>query len=304
MTGKEEFLGERMVAEVRRAVTGFDPESELGETQAADLTLATLGELSAPSLFSSIRCVIVRGLENLPDESVAGLLDYAAAPSEEVALVLVHSGGARGSGVLAKLRKLRAVTEHKCAEPKSSEFPKFVAAEVRSFGGRIEDGAIEFLLQAVGQDLRALSAAAHQLVDDFPGETLTEDRVKQYFGGRAEVKNYVIADAILAGQRVKALEELRWSMDRGTSPVYILSAVAGQLRSVANHAAGNRDGNLPPWRRDSLGRLARGWSTSGLGLAIRAVAAADADLKGGASDPAYTMERMVLTVTALREHAR
>lgn len=300
VTGKEEFLGERVVAAVKGAVRAHDPESELGETQAADLTLATLGELSAPSLFSSIRCVIVRGLENLPDESVAGLLDYAAAPVDDVAMVLVHGGGQRGTGVLAKLRKLPAVTEHKSQELKPSELGRFVAGEVRAFGGRIDQEGATFLVQAVGQDLRALSAAAHQLVNDFPGVPLTETHVKQYFGGRAEVKNYVIADAIIAGDRVKAFEELRWSLESGTSPVYILSAVAGQLRSVASHAAGIRDGAVPPWKRDSLNRLARGWTPDGLGQAIRAVAAADADLKGAASDPAYTLERLVLTVAGLR----
>ncbi|UMG92931.1 hypothetical protein [Nocardioides sp. TF02-7] len=123
VTGKEEFLGARVVDEVRAAVRAHDPEAEVSDATAADLTLATLGELSAPSLFSTVRCVVVRGLENLPDESVDGLLGYAAAPADDVALVLVHGGGNKGSGVLAKLRKLPTVTEEKSAELKPSEFP-------------------------------------------------------------------------------------------------------------------------------------------------------------------------------------
>ena len=106
VTGKEEFLGERTVAATREAVRRADPEAELSETQASGLTLATFGELAAPSLFSSVRCVVVRALEDLPDESVDGLLAYAGAPADDVALVLVHSGGAKGGGVLTKLRKL------------------------------------------------------------------------------------------------------------------------------------------------------------------------------------------------------
>ena len=132
VTGKEEFLGERTVAAVRDAVRTADAEAEFSETQGSGLTLATLGELAAPSLFSSVRCVVVRQLEDLPDESVDGLLDYAAAPADDVALVLVHSGGAKGSGVLTKLRKLPAVTEAKSAELRPSEFPGFVAGEVEA----------------------------------------------------------------------------------------------------------------------------------------------------------------------------
>ncbi|MEX0429683.1 DNA polymerase III subunit delta [Nocardioides sp. DS6] len=300
VTGKEEFLSERTVQAVRAAVRAYDAEAEVSDASAAELTLATLGELSAPSLFSSIRCVVVRGLENLPDESVAGLLDYAAAPSEEVALVLVHGGGPKGSGTLTKLRKLPTVAEHKSEEPRGRAFTDFVTSEVRAHGSRIDQPGAEFLVQAVGENLRALAAAADQLVNDFQGSSLTEDHVKQYFGGRAEVKNYVIADAMIAGNRVKAFEELRWSLESGTSPVYILATVAGQLRSVAQHVAGNRESGMPPWKAKSIATLARGWSPDGVARAIRAVAAADADLKGAAGDPSYTMERLVLTLAALR----
>src|SRR3954467_9576448 len=81
VTGKEEFLGERTVAAARDAVRRADPEAEFSETLAGGLTLATFGELAAPSLFSTVRCVVVRGLEDLPDESVGGLLDYAGPPA-------------------------------------------------------------------------------------------------------------------------------------------------------------------------------------------------------------------------------
>src|SRR3954447_7541600 len=156
VTGKEEFLNERTVVAVRDVVRHFDPESEFSETVGSDLSLASLGELAAPSLFSSIRCVVVRGLEHLPEESVDGLLGYAAAPADEVALVLVHGGGPKGSGTLTKLRKLDTVTESKSGELRASEYPSFVAAEVRSHGATIDPDAADFLVQAVGQDLRSL----------------------------------------------------------------------------------------------------------------------------------------------------
>src|SRR6478736_4537600 len=179
--GKEEFLNERTVVAVRDSVRQYDPESEFSETVGSDLSLATLGELAAPSLFSSIRCVVVRSLENLPEESVDGLLAYAAAPADEVALVLVHGGGQKGSGVLTKLRKLGPVTEVKSQSIKGAEFPRFVVSEARLHGARIEEDAADFLVQAVGQDLRSLSAAADQLVNDFPGETIDTEKVKRYF---------------------------------------------------------------------------------------------------------------------------
>ena len=310
VTGKEEFLNERTVSAVRDAVRRHDPEAEMAETLAGDLSLATLGEMAAPSLFSSIRCVVVRALENLPEESVEGLLAYAAAPVDDVALVLVHGGGQKGSGVLAKLRKLGPVTESKSGELKASEFPSFVAAEVRRHGATIDNEAAGALVQAVGQDLRSLAAAADQLTNDFPGESLTIDKVKQYFGGRAEAKSFAVADAAFWGRREAALEELRWALDAGTAPVLVSSAFAGGARGVARYKAAParmRDADLarevgvPPWKVRTIRDQARGWSDAGISHAIRAVARADADIKGAASDASYTLERLVLTITGLRD---
>ncbi|MDE0778389.1 DNA polymerase III subunit delta [Nocardioides sp.] len=310
VTGKEEFLGERTVQDVKATVRSHDAESELSDADAGDLTLATLGELSAPSLFSSVRCIIVRGLENLPEESVAGLLDYAAAPAEDVSLVLVHGGGQKGSGTLTKLRKLKAVTEVKSEVLKASDYPGFVAAEARRFGATIDSDAGRALVDAVGQDLRSLSSAAHQLTNDFPGERLTADKVTRYFGGRAEAKSFAVADHAFGGNREKALEELRWALDNGTAAVLVTSAFAGSARGLARYKGaprGMREADLarevgvPPWKLRTLRDQSRSWSDQGLAGAIRAVARADADVKGASGDAAYALERLVLTVAGLRE---
>ena len=310
VTGKEEFLNERTVTTVRGVVRAHDPEAELTETNASDLTLGTLGEMSAPSLFSSVRCVVVRALEQLPDESVDGLVSYATSPADDVALVLVHGGGQKGSGTLSKLRKLSGVTEAKSGELRPSEFPGFVAAEVRSHGATIDNDAALALVQAVGQDLRSLAAAAHQLANDFPGEPLTEDKVARYFGGRAEAKSFAVADAAFAGRREQALEELRWAIDGGTAAVLVTSAFAGSARGLARYKGAvrgmgeadlAREVGVPPWKLRTIRDQSRGWTEQGLSRAIRAVAQADADVKGAAGDASYALERLVLTVTALRE---
>jgi DNA polymerase-3 subunit delta len=62
-----------------------------------------------------------------------------------------------------------------------------------------------------------------------------------------------------------------------------------------------REVGVPPWKLRSLREQSRGWSEAGLARAIRAVAQADADIKGAASDANYTLERLVLTITGLRE---
>jgi DNA polymerase III subunit delta len=310
VTGPEEFLNGRAVSAALNAVKRAEPDSEASETTGDQLTMAALAELASPSLFSSVRVVVVRALEDVPEPAHDGLVEYAGSPADDVALVLVHSGGQKGSGLLTKLRKLdRTVTEVRSTALKPSELGRYVSAEVRSSGGRIEQDAADLLVQAVGQDLRALTAAVDQLGSDFPGEPLTAAIVKQYFGGRAEVKSFAVADAALYGRTAAALEELRWALDSGTSPVLVTSAFATGLRGLAKFKAAApglreaelaREAGVPPWKLRSIREQSRGWDDLGLANAITAVAKADADVKGAASDPAYAVERMVLSVTAAR----
>jgi DNA polymerase-3 subunit delta len=187
-----------------------------------------------------------------------------------------------------------------------------VAEEVRHHGSSIDKDATAFLVSAVGQDLRSLAAAADQLTNDFPGEPLTVEKVRRYFGGRAEAKSFAVADAAFWGRRRMALEELRWAIDGGTAPVLVTSAFAGSARGVARYKSaprGMREADLarevgvPPWKLRTIRDQSRGWSDPAIARAIRAVAEADADIKGKASDASYTLERLVLTITGLREPA-
>ncbi len=62
-----------------------------------------------------------------------------------------------------------------------------------------------------------------------------------------------------------------------------------------------REVGVPPWKLRTLRDQSRGWSDQGLAGAIRAVAKADADVKGASSDAAYALERLVLTIAGLRD---
>ena len=62
-----------------------------------------------------------------------------------------------------------------------------------------------------------------------------------------------------------------------------------------------RERGVPPWKVRSVRDLARSWSEDGIAAAVRAVAVADADIKGQAHDASYTLERLVLTVAGLRD---
>ena len=309
VTGPEELLNERVVLAARAAVRRADPEAESTDTIGEQLTMASLGELAAPSLFSSTRCVVVREVEETAEDVHDGLVAYATSPDPDVALVLVHSGGQKGSGLLNRLRKLPTVSEHKSQAVKGAALGQFVQAEARRHGSRLEPDAAAALVEAVGADLRALAAAADQLSHDFPGTPLTAELVGRYFSGRADVKGYQIADLAVQGDTARALEELRWALETGVGAPAITGSFASAVRGLARLAGARRgirdselarEAGVPEWKLRSLRAQARGWDEHGLATAVRAVARADAEVKGAGADAAYSLERMVLTIAAAR----
>ena len=85
----------------------------------------------------------------------------------------------------------------------------------------------------------------------------------------------------------------RWSVARQREVV---------LRLLRGEAAEDlaRELGVPAWKLRTMRELARGGDEQGLGTAIRAVARADAEVKGASGDAAYALERMVLTVARAR----
>ncbi len=311
LTGNAEFLRDRTRARAVAAIRAEDPEAEVTTATAAGLGVGEIATLTSPSLFSSASALVLTELQDLPDVAAAELLAYAAAPGPEVAVVLVHGGGQKGKGVLDKLRALGAVHEVKHDAPKyERDHARWVATELRDLGTRIDEEAATLLVAAVGQDLRALAGAADQLAATLDsGTEVTVEVVRRYFGGRADVRGYEIADAAIDGRINVALEHARWAETAKVAPGLVTSAVAAGLRQLARLAdAPGRmsEGDLakhvgaPPFKIRVLRRQLQGWDPAGLARALDAVARADLDVKGGSADPAYAVERMVLQVAAAR----
>lgn len=312
ITGNAEFLSERTRRRAVQAISAEQPECEIAEVLGSALSPGELASLTSPSLFCSASAVVISDVQDLADAQQDELLAYAGEPSSDVAAVLIHGGGQKAKGLLDKLRKTPSVTEVKGEAPKyERDFASWVRGEIRDLGSTIDDRAALLLVNAVGHDLRALAGAADQLVNAVErGTSVSEEIVRQYFGGRAEVRGFEIADAAIAGRISVALEQLRWAEANKVAAVLITSAFASGIRSLAKLASapqGLREGELaahigaPPFKIRALRGQLRDWDQSGLAKALTAVAKADVEVKGGGADPAYALERMALQVAAARQ---
>lgn len=308
ITGPNEFLAERTIGETQAAVRHADADADISEVPAADLGPGALAEIASPSLFASMRCVVVRALEDLPDDGVASLVEYVAGPAPDVALVLHHTGGMKGKAVLDKLRDAGAL-EFKAAPLKKWDLPKWVVSEFKRHKARIDDRAANALVEAIGEDLRALAGAADQLAADAQGEPVSEALVRKFFGGRAEVKGFAVADAAIEGKASEALEQLRWAFASRVDPVLVTSAIANGLRGLARFMSAPRglrevdlarEIGVPAFKLKWFAAQSRHWSPQGLAKAIQAAAQADADVKGAAGDRLWACERLVISVIRAR----
>ena len=218
--------------------------------------------------------------------------------------------GVKGKALIDKIKKLNPEIIAAEAIKKESEKSDFVRAEFKRLERKISTEAISALIDSLGSDLRELSAACSQLASDVASQkVIDEDDVARYQMGRVESTGFDVADAALDGKTAIALINLRNALSTGTDPVLIVSALASSLRTLAKVSGASRSAKsfelastlaIAPWQIDKARRQLTGWSEGGLAKAVVAIAAADADIKGAASDPIYALEQAVMTVSAAK----
>jgi DNA polymerase III subunit delta len=306
--GEEEFLIDRAVRELVAAAQDAGLAGDVHDLDGAALGPGELDSLTSPSLFGGGCVLVIRSAQNASKEAAAELASYAANPAPGVSLILTHAGGPKGKELLASVKDAGArVIEY----PKVTRFAErldFVRAEFRRAGQRADDAAARALLDAVGSDLRELAAACDQLAADAQGH-VDEAVVATYYRGRAEATGFTVADRAVEGHLAQALEQLRWALATGVSPVLICSALAQGVRLLGRVGSAPRgrsavalaaEVGAPPWKVDRVRQQLRGWQPEGIARALHAVAEADAQVKGEATSAAYALERAVRRIVAAR----
>ena len=318
IVGSEELLVDRAVSGIVAAARqpGEPGESGWGaaggpdvhDVQAADLAAGQLASLTAPSLFGGGCVVIVRSAQDAGKEIAAELDRYAAAPAPDVVLVLTHAGGAKGKALLASLAGRGA---HRISCPPVKRFAErldFLRSELGRAGRKADEAGLRALLDAVGTDLRDLAAACAQLADDTTG-VISQAIVTRYYRGRAEATGFTVADRAVEGKLADALEQLRWALATGVSPVLISSALAQGVRALGRVGSAPRGKSaealagelgLPPWKVDRVRQQLRGWAPDAVARAHGAVAAADAQVKGEGASAGYALEVAITAIVACR----
>jgi DNA polymerase-3 subunit delta len=308
LLGSEGALADRALTKLNAELK--EEKCEITTIAAPDAILGDISDALAPSLFSERRALIIKDLQDLPEESRDEITRYLDAPDDLTTLIFVHKGGVKGKALLDAIKK--AKPEIISCEPmkKEAEKEEFVKSLFLDSGRKATAGAIAALVGALGSDMRELQAAVSQIcLDAQAGKTIDEAIVDKFHQGRIETTGFDVADATLDGNLPGALVALRSALETGTDPVMITSAIASNLRSLAKVSGVNRGARsfevagelgMAPWQIDKARRQLAGWSPRSIAKAVQAIALADAQVKGASSDPIFALEKALATITQVR----
>jgi len=304
--GAEALLADRAISEILSA----SEQATVTTLTAEEVELGTITDSLAPSLFGDARIVVIKEIQDLTAECSDEIIEYLANPDESLNLVLWHKGGVKGKALVDKVKKAGAQLIAVEAIKKDSDKAEFVRSEFKRLGRKISTEAVQALIDSLGSDLRELGGACSQLASDVAaGKLIDENDVADYQQGRIETTGYDVADAVLDGKTALALISLRNAINTGTDPVLIVSAIAASIRTMAKVSGTSRglksfdlasQLGLPPWQIDKARRQLSGWSENALARSVIVLAQADADIKGAAADPAYALERAIITISTAR----
>ena len=304
--GAEGLLADRAISEI---VTS-KPGAQVITLSADEIESGVITDNLAPSLFADARVVVIKEIQDLTSDCSDEISDYLENQDENLTLVLWHKGGVKGKALVDKIKKAKAEIIVVEVIKKDSEKSDFIRSEFKRLERKVSTEAISALIDSLGSDLEELSAACSQLASDVAfSKIIDEDDVRAYQQGRVESTGFDVADAALDGKTAIALISLRNALATGTDPVLIVSAIASSLRTLAKVSGQSSSTKsfelasilaLPPWQIDKARRQLTGWSEIGLTKAVIAIANADADIKGAASDPIYALERAIMTVCSAR----
>jgi DNA polymerase-3 subunit delta len=304
--GAEALLADRAISKI----IASNPGAQVITLSADEIENGVITDNLAPSLFSDARVVVIKEIQDLTSDCSDEVGDYLENQDENLTLILWHKGGVKGKALVDKIKKAKAEVIVVEVVKKDSEKSDFIRSEFKRLERKVSTEAVAALIDSLGSDLQELSAACSQLASDVTfSKIIDEDDVRAYQQGRVESTGFDVADAALDGKTAIALINLRNALATGTDPVLIVSALASSLRTLAKVSGQSSSSKsfelasilaLPPWQIDKARRQLSGWNEIGLTKAVIAIANADADIKGAASDPIYALERAIMTVCSAR----
>jgi len=305
--GAEDLLLEQALSRLKRMVgevadLDFNMDAFDGESVNADDVVAACNTLP---FVSERRLVIVKNVDKMARDGQEVLAQYAADPAPTTVLVLVAVKLAKNSRLFKTIDKMGGASEY--AAPRKSDYPREVQRLVSDRGRTVTREGAETLVQAVGFDLRRLSAEIDKLVA-YAGERaeITHEDVVDVVSQTAETSVFEFTEALANRDARASLRLLGDVLDQGESIFGVHALALRQVRDLiaARSMIDRGQGSLaeiaravgrPDWQLRNVPRQARAFTGDELVGAIRSAAQTEAQMKTS-RDPRLVFERWIVKV--------
>lgn len=263
-------LVERMVDETVDALAGPEERELIVAVLHADEVdeRRLLTEVRTLPMFADRRIVVVRQAQKfIIKDKKSPFAAYIEEPVDST-LLLLSAPDADKRKRLYTLVKKHGIVVH-CQKLNRKSAPAFVRAEVEAAGKRIDQSAVNALVEMVGTDAALLANEVRNLVG-FVGDrdAITEEDVLAMTANLREENIFNLTEAIAARNVGLALATMEQLFNENAEPIYILSMIDwllrrlyGALMAVEEGAAPQKAAEMagvPPYfRKKFVGQMGR-----------------------------------------------
>jgi DNA polymerase-3 subunit delta len=277
----------RAVAEAESGSAGVEVFE--GETSTPEnVALA----LSAMTFAVGRRFVIADGVERWKDaetEPVLSALTQIDPETLTVAFFAREDGRVKAPAALPKAVAAAGGVVQNESSVKGRELPRWVAARAQELGLQLDHQAARALIARVGERQQRLLRELEKIALELgPGASPTADQIDALTPGSSERKNWELGDAVVAGDRRKAMRLLVELRGQGVGVPGLLWAMAGRVRDVHGAAValerGERPkppGRMPEWKFRAVVEQARQSDAGTLGRMLELLADLELESRGG-----------------------
>jgi DNA polymerase-3 subunit delta len=192
---------------------------------------ATVEAIGALTLSVGRRYLLVDGIERWSDRDLEAVeAALGGMPADTV--VVVISKGKEPARLVKAVRAMGGEVHH-CDAPKSNAYPAWIAERARTLGLSLDREAAETLLALVGDNQQRLLRELEKL-SIYAGEArgVSAEEITALTSSAVDARIYQLADALIAGDRSKALtiaEDLRRQEE---DMMHVLFGLLRQLRNA------------------------------------------------------------------------
>ena len=311
--GEEERLKQEALAALRGALLPAGMEA-LNETVLdAPETDRLIADAETQPFMAERRLVVVRDFPALTGRSEADekLVSWLPTVPESTVLLFYCSGKPDGRKKLyTTVKKLGGVVTF--APMKGTELVRFVTDAFKAAGKECDQRTAEYLIFTVGDDaglLRTEVAKLASYTGDRPGVFASD--VTELATPSTECTVFQMVDAVVTGQKGKALVLLRNQLLNGTDRLAILAMLLRQYRLLQHIKImqyEKRGGDfirsslgVPPFAVDQYVRQAAGYTGGQVKNAVRICFETEYAVKSGQMPQEGSLESVIIQLLMLRD---